>query len=83
LIHAKKARDVLIFMSYKAILFELDGTLTDPFDGITKSVQFALSHFGISEPNLENLKIFIGSPFRKSVEALYGLTSEQSATALK
>ncbi len=70
-------------MKYKAILFELDGTLTDPFEGITKSVQFALQRFGICEPNLENLKIFIGSPFRKSVEALYGLTAEQSEEALK
>lgn len=70
-------------MKYKAILFELDGTLTDPFEGITKSVQFALQRFGISEPNLENLKIFIGSPFRKSVEELYGLTPEQSAEGLK
>lgn len=70
-------------MKYKAILFELDGTLTDPFEGITKSVQFALQRFGICEPNLENLKIFIGSPFRKSVEALYGLTPEQSEEALK
>lgn len=70
-------------MKYKAVLFELDGTLTDPFEGITKSVQFALQRFGICEPNLENLKIFIGSPFRKSVESLYGLTPEQSEEALK
>ncbi len=34
---------------YKAILFDLDGTLTDPREGITKSVQYALHHFGIEE----------------------------------
>ena len=28
------------------ILFDLDGTLTDPKEGITKSVQHALEHFG-------------------------------------
>lgn len=70
-------------MKYQAVLFELDGTLTDPFDGITRSVQFALQHYGINEPNLENLKIFIGSPFRKCVELLYGFSAEQSAEALK
>ena len=35
----------------KAILFDLDGTLIDSSEGITKSAQYALSHFGISEPD--------------------------------
>lgn len=70
-------------MRYQAVLFELDGTLTDPFEGITKSVQFALQHFGINEPNLYKLKCFIGPPFRPTVEALYGLTPEQSAEGLQ
>mgnify|MGYP000659416235 CR=1 FL=1 len=30
---------------YKYILFDLDGTLTDPKEGITKSVAYALKHF--------------------------------------
>lgn len=34
-------------MRYKTILFDLDGTLTDPKEGITKSVQYALSCLGI------------------------------------
>ncbi len=33
----------------KAILFDLDGTLIDSSEGITKSAQYALSHFGIDE----------------------------------
>ena len=32
---------------YKYILFDLGGTLTDPKEGITKSVAYALKHFGI------------------------------------
>ena len=32
------------------ILFDLDGTLTDPKEGITKSVQHALQAYGIDEP---------------------------------
>lgn len=37
------------------ILFDLDGTLTDPKEGITKSVQHALAHFGIQTDDLDSL----------------------------
>ena len=47
---------------YKAIFFDLDGTLTDPREGITKSVQYALDKMGISEPDLSSLEHFIGPP---------------------
>ena len=46
----------------KAILFDLDGTLIDSSEGITKSAQYALSHFGISEPDRNSLFFFIGPP---------------------
>ena len=46
---------------FKVILFDLDGTLTDPKIGITKSVQYALKHYGIHE-ELDNLTRFIGPP---------------------
>ena len=36
----------------KAVLFDLDGTLVDSSEGITKSVQYALKHFGIEENDL-------------------------------
>ena len=36
-------------MTPKTILFDLDGTLTNPKTGITRSVQYALRHFGIDE----------------------------------
>jgi phosphoglycolate phosphatase len=50
-------------MKYDLCLFDLDGTLTDPHVGITKSYQYALSAFGIHE-ELDNLKKFIGPPLR-------------------
>ena len=46
----------------KAILFDLDGTLIDSSEGITKSAQYALSHFGIDEPDRNSLFFFIGPP---------------------
>lgn len=70
-------------MTYHVALFDLDGTLTDPFEGITKSVQYALAHFGINEPNLYNLKHFIGPPLKQTIEETYHLTSEQGDEALK
>ena len=39
-------------MQYDSLLFDLDGTLTDPREGITRSVQHALAQLGIHEPDL-------------------------------
>ncbi len=49
-------------LRYPNILFDLDGTLTDPREGITRSVQFALARLGIDEPDLARLEHFIGPP---------------------
>ena len=38
-------------MRYQYLLFDLDGTITDPKEGITKSAQYALEAFGIHEPD--------------------------------
>ena len=49
-------------MNYKYILFDLDGTLTDPKEGITKAVQYALKKFNIIVEDLDILEKFIGPP---------------------
>lgn len=64
------------------ILFDLDGTLTDPFEGITRSVQYALRHFHIDEPDLVALTPYIGPPLKESFQILHGLSDEQAAEAL-
>ena len=64
------------------ILFDLDGTLTDPMLGITKSVQYALSSFGIEEPSLEKLTPFIGPPLKGSFQKFYGFSEEKAEAAL-
>lgn len=68
---------------YDIILFDLDGTLTDPKQGITKSVQYALAKLGIDEPNLENLVPFIGPPLLKAFKEFYHLDDEQATLALQ
>ena len=66
---------------YDLILFDLDGTVTDSGEGITKSVQYALSKYGIDEPNLENLRKFIGPPLIDSFENFYGFSREDAVRA--
>ena len=66
---------------YDLILFDLDGTITDSGEGITKSVQYALSKFGIEEPDLENLRKFIGPPLIDSFERFYGFSREDAIRA--
>ena len=64
--------------NYDLILFDLDGTLTDSGEGITKSVQYALAKFGIDEPNLNNLTKFIGPPLIDSFMKYYGFSQEEA-----
>ena len=63
-------------------LFDLDGTLTDPREGITKSVQYALQAFGIEEPDLKKLEPFIGPPLKDSFMEFYGFTGEEAERAI-
>ncbi len=69
-------------MKYTHLLFDLDGTLTDPKEGITKSVQHALLHFGIDVPDPNQLTCFIGPPLIPSFMEFYGLTRAQAEEAL-
>lgn len=67
---------------FQYCLFDLDGTLTDPKEGITRSVQYALRHFGIEEPNLDVLEPFIGPPLIDSFMEFYGFSEEQARKAV-
>ena len=67
---------------YNYILFDLDGTLTDPKEGITKCVQYALAACGIDEPDLDNLLSFIGPPLVDEFMRVYGMDKEKALFAL-
>jgi phosphoglycolate phosphatase len=68
---------------YNILLFDLDGTLTDPKIGITKSVQYALQKFGIEVNDLDQLIPFIGPPLLESFSDFYGLTPQQGKQAIQ
>ena len=69
--------------SKKYILFDLDGTLTDPKLGICTCVQYALKLFDIDEPDLDKLEPFIGPPLKDSFMQYYGLSEEQAIAAIE
>ena len=67
------------------VLFDLDGTLTDPREGITRSIAYALERLGLERPPLETLTFAIGPPLRASLARLIGSddgTSIERALAL-
>lgn len=68
---------------FSYILFDLDGTISDPKEGITRCVQYALSAFGIEEPDLDRLEPFIGPPLRESFVQFYGFSTEQAEAATR
>ena len=70
-------------MNQTYILFDLDGTLTDPGMGITNSVMHALTHFGITVIDRSDLYRFIGPPLMDSFMEYYGLTEEQAVEAVR
>lgn len=65
----------------KAILFDLDGTLTDSGEGIINCAKLALSHFGISIPGDQEMREFVGPPldltFRK-----FGVPADKTDEAI-
>lgn len=67
----------------KAILFDMDGTIINSEEGITRCVQYALKSFGIEEPDLRNLLCFIGPPLDPVFREKYSMTVEESWEAVE
>lgn len=68
---------------YKAILFDLDGTLTESGEGITKSVQYALEKLGKPEEDLDALKVFVGPPLMEQFMKYADLDEETARRAVE
>ena len=68
---------------YNTFLFDLDGTLTEPGEGITNSVSFALSKWGIEVEDKSTLYSFIGPPLAESFMKFYNFTKDESLQAVE
>ncbi len=55
-----------------AVLFDLDGTLTNPFAGITSSIQYALRELGVEPPQARELRRYIGPPLQATFLSILG-----------
>ncbi len=69
-------------IKYSNIIFDLDGTLTDSAEGITRSVQYALSRYGIRASE-EEIKPFIGPPLHLSFMKEYGFSKKKAFQAVE
>ncbi|MGN1319100.1 MAG: HAD family hydrolase [Lachnospirales bacterium] len=67
----------------KYILFDLDGTLTDAYEGITNSVKYSLEYFGIHIEDKSVLKKFIGPPLKESYMVFYDFDDEKANKAVE
>ena len=67
---------------YGTVFFDLDGTLTDPGEGITNSVAYALEHFGIHTADKKSLECFIGPPLVDSFTEFYGFSKAEAQEAV-
>ncbi len=67
---------------YNTVLFDLDGTLTDPGMGITNSVAHALKKYGIEVEDKRELYKFIGPPLHESFMKYYGFSEKEAETAI-
>ena len=69
-------------MKYKYLLFDLDGTLIDTTEGVYKSAQYALTHFGINV-GFDELKPIFGPPLKQSFMNLFNLNDTEATDAVK
>lgn len=67
---------------YRVILFDLDGTLMDSGEGITKSVQYAIEKLGMGEYPLEELRSFVGPPLMEQFMSFCDISQERAKKAV-
>ena len=67
---------------YTCVLFDLDGTLSNPQEGIFRCFRLGLAEIGMSEPDDERLRAVIGPPLHTSYTQMYGMTEDQAQCAI-
>lgn len=67
---------------FETILLDLDGTLTDPQEGITRSIRYALARLGLPDRDPHSLRCFIGPPLLESMRERIGLCEADARRAV-
>lgn len=68
-------------MKHKAILFDLDGTLTDSGEGIINCAEMTLKHYGLPVPSREELRVFVGPPLHETF-IKFGIPADKTDEAI-
>lgn len=69
-------------LPHHLVLLDLDGTLSDPLEGIGRSINFALSHFGYAELPLSDIGVYIGPPLDQAFTSITGARDKNTLNAL-
>ena len=68
-----------VMNKYKALLFDLDGTLLDTSEGIISSVKYAIECTGLEPLSDDKIKSFIGPPIQNTFRKFYNLNDEETS----
>lgn len=55
-------------MKYKAVIFDMDGTILNTLDDLFQATNYTLKHFGYAERTFDEVRMFVGNGIRKLVE---------------
>ena len=69
-------------MTYNAVFFDLDGTLTDSGEGIINCATLALNHFGLPVPSRQEMRVFVGPPLDQTF-IRYGVPADKTDDAIR
>lgn len=68
---------------YKYLLIDLDGTIIDSFEGVSRSFMYALKYYGIEVTDVKTLRPVIGPPLVESFQNLFGFDKEKALEAVE
>ena len=65
----------------RGLLFDLDGTISDPIDGIARSLNYALSFNGHQEIQISDIAQYVGPPLDESFKTITGINDNNKIKA--
>jgi phosphoglycolate phosphatase len=72
-----------MFQNHDLVLFDLDGTISDPLDGIGRSINYALAYCGYEPIGLAELAQYVGPPLNEIFQTIVGNDAETEGLVAK